>query len=159
MTIRTLGEYDRHRPQTLRRHRSDLSPSFRTGLPPAQLQTGQREFPESHVWTLTLLLIGWLVLCVRWITSLSCFISSSPTTLPQLKSYNHLLVLSHTDALPLHHLQILQPAKHIMLNPKSGLHAELGIFFDGERFGLEFLKRTWRVQVHDEIGPSFDLES
>lgn len=82
-----------------------------------------------------------------------------PSTLPALKAYNHLLVLSHADALPLDDLQVLQPAKHIVLDPEDGLHAEFGSFFDGERLGLEFLNGTGRVQVNDDVGASFDFES
>lgn len=115
------------------------------GLLPAQLQTGQHEFLGNHISTFTLLLVGWLILRIRRITPLSSSIRPTSLDFTQQKAYNHLFVLSHADAFPLHYLQVLQPAEDIVLDPKGRLHPELGSLFDGEGLGLEFLKGSWRV--------------
>lgn len=59
-----------------------------------------------------------------------------------LNADQHLLVLADTNALSLHDLDVLQAAQDVMLDLESGLHAELGSLFDGERLRLQRLKRA-----------------
>ena len=73
-------------------------------------------------------------------------------------TYNHLFILRNLDPFPLRHLQILQPAQHLVLHDESGLHAELGPFLDGEGFRFERLDGPRGGQVDGDVGAAFDFE-
>lgn len=58
------------------------------------------------------------------------------------ETYQHLLVLAHSDALSLNNLNIFQATENIVLHLERGLDAESAAFLDGERLILETVDRS-----------------
>lgn len=75
------------------------------------------------------------------------------------ETYNHLLVLRNLDSFSLDHLNVLQPAKYLMLDHKFRLHAETSPFLDSKRLVLESFDGTRGSKVDDYVGAAFDFES
>ena len=71
-------------------------------------------------------------------------------------AYNHFLHLV-ADTHTLHHLNVLQAGKNLMLNLETRLYAESCTLLDGERLGLELVEGTFRTEVNDNIRAAFDL--
>lgn len=63
-------------------------------------------------------------------------------------THNHLLVSRHLHALALHHLDILQPAQHLVLDLEGGRHSELGALLDAEGLVLEGLFGARHRQIN-----------
>lgn len=75
------------------------------------------------------------------------------------ETYNHLLVLRNRDSLSLDYLDVLQPAKYLVLDYKVRLHAETSPFLDTEWFGLESFDGARGSKVDNDVGAAFDFES
>lgn len=69
-------------------------------------------------------------------------------------TYEHLLVLADPDSLALDHLQVLQPAQHLVMHLKNSFCAELGSFLDRERLVLQLIQGVRPGEVDGDVGSS-----
>ena len=75
-----------------------------------------------------------------------------------ISTHNHLLHLildTHTT----HDLDVLHPAKNLMLHLEARLHAEGGALLDGEGVLVEVLERAGFGQVDDDVLAALDFEA
>lgn len=113
----------------------------------------------SFARALTLLLIHRLVGGARGVTSLWVNSKLAKSSHDAQSTYQHLLVLADPDSLPLHNLQVLQTAQHLVVHLEHDLDAERGALLDGERLVLEVVERAGRRQLNHHVRPSLDFQS
>ena len=73
-------------------------------------------------------------------------------------TYQHLLILTNANPLPLNDLHILQPRQNLMMNLKGDLDTKRRPLFDLERFILEGVDGVGRGEIDDHVGTTFDRQ-